>query len=374
MLDLILVIAIAAYSVRTVLFLIGNYIENKKDRKSGESVEFPLVSVIIPARNEEENIEQCIRSVALNNYPQSRYEIIIVNDRSTDKTGEILTTLESKYDNLRVITVAGESRYPNLKGKPGALQTGFDGASGEILLMTDADCTVSQSWISRMVARYSDPKVGLVASFTDVASNKMFEKFQAIEWLYMHTMARGGIGLRQSLGCFGNNLSIRRHVLDEIGGYSKIRFSVTEDLALLQEVERSGYCIGYIRSEESLVTTKPCTKVKEYISQRHRWAVGGMDLGLKAVFFVLSSTLVWLGILISALTCNLGWFVAIMAARLLGDFWLIETTLKKLKRQKYLLLIIPAVITFMLMELMSPLFLLKRKVRWKGQIFTNTSK
>jgi cellulose synthase/poly-beta-1,6-N-acetylglucosamine synthase-like glycosyltransferase len=371
---IILISAVAVFSLRTALFLLGNKRENTINDNIIKSNELPFISVIVPARNEEKNIGFCINSISENDYPKSKYEIIVVNDRSTDSTGSALEKLQKIYSNLRVITIAGEARYPNLKGKPGALQSGFDEAKGSIILMTDADCTVANTWISSMVQQYTNPSVALVASFTDVATRSMFDKFQAIEWTYMHTMARGGLGINQPLGCYGNNLSIRRSVLEEIGGYKNIRFSVTEDLALLQEVSRRKYITVYLRSPESLVTTQPCSSLKEYLRQRHRWAIGGMDLGLKAVYFVLTSTLIWLGLLVSVLILNPYWFLAILAIRLAGDSFLIETSLKKLKHQRYMKLILPADITFMLLELLAPFFLLKRNVNWKEQIFSKKSK
>lgn len=369
-LELIFIVSIVIFSIRSVLFLIGNKRENNEQKIEKKPDELPFVSVIIPARNEETNIERSITSLSESSYPKDKFEIIVVNDRSNDRTAEVLAFLKSKVDNLTVLNVDPNGSYKNLKGKPRALQTGFDCAHGEIILMSDADCTFPKEWIGEMILAYTDPKVGIAASLTRVEYSSIFEKMQYVEWIYMHTMARGGIGIHQPMGCWGNNLSVRRSVLEEIGGYTKIKFSITEDLALLQAVLARGYKARYERKPETLVATAPCTTVKEYLRQRHRWAVGGMALKMRAVFFVLSAVVLWIGIFAATFSQNFLWLAIILGSRTLLDLVLINTSMKILKLKKCGLFIIPEVFFFLLVELIAPFLLLKRNIEWKEQVFS----
>ncbi|MDQ1266509.1 MAG: hypothetical protein QG635_1661 [Bacteroidota bacterium] len=365
----ILISSLIIFILRTILFSIGAYRERNKKLIQKEQSENPYISIVVPARNEENNIAACIESISKNKYPSYKFEIIAVNDRSTDHTSEILSNLKQKYDNLKIIEISEEIAKKNLRGKPGALQAGIEAAKGDIVIMTDADCTVTPKWLETISENFNNPEIALVPSFTNVKGNRIFDKLQAVEWIYMHTMAMGGAGLNIILGCFGNNLSVRKNNFINIGGYEKIKFSVTEDYALMNAIAQTGAKINYVCSPDSLVSTLPCGNIKEYLSQHHRWATGGIDLGWKAVFFVGSTVAVWLGLLLSIISGNINWFITIFSARLLGDFALISPSIIKLRLKKLLKWLLPSVIFFMIIELIVPFLLLDKKIIWKGQVF-----
>jgi cellulose synthase/poly-beta-1,6-N-acetylglucosamine synthase-like glycosyltransferase len=365
----ILLFSFLIFGTRTLLFNIGSLRERRrKPSKKNYSIK-PFVSVIVPARNEAKVIANCIHSIHRNNYPKDRFEIIAVNDRSSDATGAILGKLKYKYDNLKVINIDKNNRNRNLMGKPGALQAGIDNAQGSILMMTDADCTVGKSWIRSIVKEYRNPKVGFVAGFTYVKGRKFFQIIQAIEWVYMHALGLAGIGLNNPLGCFGTNISIRKEVYNRIGGFEKIQFSVTEDLALERAVFNSGDKVRYLCSPKTLVSTLPTNDLMEYINQHHRWAVGGLDLGWRGFFFVASSVIFWLGLLTSLVFFDFYTFLAVIGFRVFCDFTIISPTLNSLKKQRLNLWIIPAVLFFIILEVLVPFLLLEKEIIWKDQKF-----
>lgn len=358
------------YGLRTIFFLIGFIRERKicRDQKSKDYT--PYVSVVVSAKDEEKNIEECILSVSQNNYPQDKFEIIAIDDRSEDRTGEILHNLQKTIPNLNVITIENDEQKEGMIGKARALQIGIENSKGEIILVTDADCTVAPEWISTMVQCYKDPNVGFVASFTNVTGGRLFDRIQSIEWIYMHTMALGGIGNNQPLGCYGNNISIRRKAFDLVGGYRKIPFSVTEDLALQQAIHKTKYKVHYLVHPDALVNTKPCDTFSEYIFQHHRWARGGVKLGWRAVIFVLSSFAIWAGLIYFLLNQHFLYAVVLLLIRIIGDSIVTTPSLIILKKQKYFIYLI-FVVFFLMMELIAPFLLLNKKVRWKGQVFRN---
>ncbi len=369
MLFYVVISAIVVYFLRSAIMFAGSIKSKQNQNIKADSDYLPFVSVIVPSRNEENNIETCIHSLMQTNYPHDRFEIVAVNDRSTDTTGEILNRLSKVYTNLKIVEISESTANPNLKGKAGALHRGINESKGEIVMMTDADCVVPKTWIRSISAYFSDDKVGLVAAFTMVKHESEFDKIQAIEWIYMHTMASAGVALGKPLGCFGNNLSIRRSVYDKIGGYEKIKFSVTEDLALIQAVHKTGDKIYYPCSSESSVSTLPCETFAEYISQHRRWAIGGLNLGWVAPVFVLSNILIWAAIIIAIFSGNLIWLFAVLFVRLFGDFSLIMTSIGKLKHEHLQSRILSSILYFMIIELIIPPLLLDKKIVWKGQVF-----
>ncbi|MDA3843001.1 MAG: glycosyltransferase [Candidatus Kapabacteria bacterium] len=369
LIPLIYIVALFVYITRTIFFLVGAAKEKNRKIPHLDLTEKPFVSVIIPARNEENNIEHCIDSLIKNSYPADKFEIIAVDDRSVDATAEILALLSLAHKNLKVVTISDKTLNKNLRGKPGALQAGINVSSGELILLTDADCTVSPDWIETMVSVYSDDEVGLVASFTNIRGNKLFDKVQAVEWIYMHTMASSGFGLKILLGCFGNNLSVRKTDLDKVGGYDNIEFSVTEDLALLREIRGLGKKARYICSTKTLATTNACKTMKEYLQQKKRWSVGGLDLGWNAVIFVLSSVTMWLGLIVSLVLGDYSVFAAILGIRIFSDYLLTVISVRKLELTKLKRWVLPSIFFFMIMELVAPFLVINKTIVWKDQVF-----
>ena len=139
MITIILICALIVYSFRTIIFFIGSEKERRKKNHGEKTATPPFISVVIPSRNEENNIAGCINSLGKSTYPTDRFEIIAVNDRSTDNTGQVLEQLKELYNNLVVVNILDESASPNMKGKPRALHEGIGRAKGSIILMTDAD-------------------------------------------------------------------------------------------------------------------------------------------------------------------------------------------------------------------------------------------
>lgn len=364
----IIIVAIGFYLFRTISLYIG--VANIRRRNKKSSSDFtPFVSVIVPARNEQSNIESALRAISESNYPPESYEIIAINDRSNDDTYNIMNSLTKDIPNLKIVNLTEPREEANLRGKPGALHLGILQSKGDIILMTDADCIVEPNWIRSVVQPYKDDSLGLQASFTLISGERPFDFVQAVEWIYMHTMASAGMGLNQPLGCYGNNLSIRREDYFALGGYPEIPFSITEDMALEKAVFEKGRGINYLTNHDAVVTTLPCETFKEYVSQHRRWAIGGLALGWRAVIFVLSSLLIWSALIVAIATGNLLWLFAVLFTRIAGDYALIYPTLMILRQYKLRPWLVPSILFFMLMELFIPFTLLSRKVVWKGQVF-----
>jgi cellulose synthase/poly-beta-1,6-N-acetylglucosamine synthase-like glycosyltransferase len=371
MIDLILIISFIIVLLRIIVFTIGAIIERNKRIIDLSNDELPFVSVVIPARNEEKNIRNCLNSISQSDYPTDKYEIIAVNDRSTDNTKSVLEELSEKISNLRIVNITNETAIKNLKGKPGALQAGIESAKSDIIIMTDADCTVHKQWIRTMTSVFNDPNIGLVASYPGIRTNTVFDKIQAVEWTYLHTLASAGFGLNQPLSSYGNNISVRKKDFLDIGGYHAVGFSVTEDLALVLAMHNAGKGIRHLTIESGSIITLPCPTLRDYIKQHHRWVIGGKGLGWKAFVFVLTSLAMWVGLLLSLITLQPIWFLAFLLQRIIGDFILTAPTAIILNQKKIIKWIIPSVFFFIPMELLAPFFLLKKDVNWKGQIFKN---
>ena len=275
MFDLILIASAIYYGIEIILFLIALTKDEKKNPVDDKNL--PNVSVVVAARNEEENIERCVKSIVEVDYPKDKLEIIVANDGSTDRTAEIVQNLQKDSPNLKLLNI--ETSINNLKGKANALAQAIDKASGEFIFMTDADCMVPKNWIKGML-KYFDDRTGVASGITIIEHGKIFYGMQSLDWAFLLGVAASVGKLFKPVACIGNNMAFRKKAYAEFGGYQNLKFSITEDFALFKAiVQNKKWNYAFPVDIETLVISKPVKTWKELYHQKKRWGTGGLDTG-----------------------------------------------------------------------------------------------
>ena len=234
-------------------------------------------SVVVPARNEEKNLPALLAS--LDEQTVHDFQLVLINDRSDDRTQEIMERYaRSATGPVEVVELTEADVIPFINPKQNALVHGTRRCTGEIILFTDSDCTVPPTWVADATARYDDPKLGLViGAITTRDDGGFVPRFHAFDHIFKYGYTAGSVGIGMPTGGFGNNLSIRREVLDEVGGFESLGFTTTEDAALIAAVRtRTRWKISAFISERTLVTTEPFSTVREVADQEVRWHIGGL--------------------------------------------------------------------------------------------------
>jgi len=363
MFPIILGIAIL-YWLRSLVFYWGARRAANPARARGYQ---PRISVVVAARNEEMNIGRCLQSLVAQEYPAERMEIIVMNDGSEDGTEEIISTFVTENPIVKYYQVQKENSH--LRGKTSAVAQGFDKATGEIFVTTDADCAVPREWL-REIASYFEPGTGLVAGFTVQEGTTIFSAIQSLDWVYLMTLGSAGVGLSKPLGCIGNNLALRREAYESVGGYRGIPFSVTEDLALLQAVCGTGkWGYKYPLNKNMFVTSVPCQDTRTLWAQKRRWAHGGKKLRLPGYLVLIVSLLMNIGILSSIVTLQWQTLAILWAVRWGADLMILMPTLKCFGMTGLLKYFFPYEVYAFLYEILLPFGLLKKEVAWKGRTF-----
>lgn len=228
--------------------------------------ETPMVSVIIPARNEAETLATCLHSVARQVYPSDRYEIILVDDHSTDATKGIASIIATKYPNIHVLKSEGA-------GKKAAIATGIRAAKGEIILQTDADCQIPYTWLPHMVAQFGADTALVSGPVELVWGEKWIERLQAVETMGLVAIGAGAMHADQPNMCNGANLGYRKAVFEEVNGFEGIDAVASgDDELLLQKIHSLGkYKMKFARCQEAIVQTMPQPDWKRLKAQRLRW-------------------------------------------------------------------------------------------------------
>jgi cellulose synthase/poly-beta-1,6-N-acetylglucosamine synthase-like glycosyltransferase len=262
------------------VLLIGLFREWRQDQrmirlgKEGESGEIPKVSVIIPLRNEARRMTGLLETLAVQDYPQA--EFVFIDDRSSDGTAELLRDFAEKREGVIIITLKENTGFNH---KQYALNQGIAMASGSLLLFTDADCEVPPGWISAMVRRMGDPRIGVTIGpvFKKCGGRGFFHLYQCFDHAIRYMYLAGSTGLGAAGGGFGNNLILSRKALQAIGGYGAVPASPTEDAALVSQIRsHSNYGIHSACGSDVAVMTQGESSWKALVNQTLRWNNGGL--------------------------------------------------------------------------------------------------
>lgn len=195
----------------------------------------PYVSIIIPTYNRKEDLKKCVDSVLQLNYPRDKYEIIVVDDGSTDGTYEFLKRLENEEPNLRVFSQEN-------KGPASARNLGIKNAKGEILFFTDDDCLVGKDWINQHLKYYSDKRIGGVGGTLWPIEMSFVEELKIGSYLDEYTQFMEINSAESGKGLATCNCSYRREVFDEVGLFDEsFPTAAGEDIELSKRALLNGY-------------------------------------------------------------------------------------------------------------------------------------
>lgn len=251
----------------------------------------PLLSVIVPARDEESNVERCLRSILATTY--SRLEVVLVDDHSRDATGEIATRIARDDPRLRVVPA------PDLPdgwfGKPWACLTGARAARGAILCFMDADTTQSPDLLPRMVNAMRSRELGMLSVAGAQEMHTFWETLLQPQVFSMLLMRYGGTeSVNRSRHAWdkianGQCIAIRRDAYDRVGGHAAVRDKVAEDLMLAQRLFVAGVATALVLGTTQLSTRMYASLGELVRGWRKNIFAGGIDAlpplrGARAVF------------------------------------------------------------------------------------------
>ena len=238
------------------------------------------ISVIIPARNEEDNIGYLLAALQHQTYPKNLFEVIVIDDHSEDRTAEIVR----QFNDVKLLSLQNEN-INSYKKK--AIETGIAAATGELIVTTDADCIPSENWLKTMAAFKEEQQAVFIAAPVVINCNSsIVQIFQAMDFMVLQGITGAVVHKNDLSMCNGANLAYERKAFDEVNGFAGVdHIASGDDMLLMHKIWRKyPGRVHYLKSKEAIVSTQPMKTWKEFFSQRIRWASKARQYDDKRIF------------------------------------------------------------------------------------------
>ncbi len=276
------------------------------------------ISVIIPARNEEETIGPLLQALQQQAYPTSLFEVIVVDDHSTDETAGIVR----QYPSAKLIQLK-EDGINSYKKK--AIETGIAAASGELIVTTDADCLPTAGWLQTIAAFKEEKQSIFIAAPVVIECNaSLLRVFQAIDFMVLQGITGAAVSKQKMSMCNGANLAYERKAFYKVNGFAGVdHIASGDDMLLMHKIwKQFPGNVHYLKSKEAIVSTQPMKTWKTFFNQRIRWASKARSYDDKRIIAVLLLVylfnLSFLGLLVGGFWNPVYWVCFI-------GLWLIKT-------------------------------------------------
>ncbi len=233
-------------------------------------------SIIIPARNEASNIGHCLQGILQQNYPATLFEVIVIDDHSTDSTSDIVENLQKVYKNLKLIKLVDELNGQIVNSyKKKAIENAISHAKGTWIITTDADCIIKKGWLeiyAAFIEQHNPVFVAAPVIFSNDGS--LVSTFQYIDFMSLQGITAAAVSAGFHNMCNGANLAYKKSVFYEVNGFWGIdKIASGDDMLLMNKIKKSyPNRIGFLYSQAAIVTTHPMPDWKSFFNQRIRWA------------------------------------------------------------------------------------------------------
>jgi cellulose synthase/poly-beta-1,6-N-acetylglucosamine synthase-like glycosyltransferase len=335
------------------------------------SIDVPFISVIIPVRNEEDNILHVLKSLEMQDHPTSRFEVLVTDDFSTDQTAERVH--QFMFNTTMSVRWISNSNGDAI-GKKAALKRAIDASKGDIVLTTDADCLMGLHWIQSMARAFSSADINMVTGFVkSQGGSTLMSRLEQLDQLVLSSVGATSVLSGKPVLCSGANLAFRKQAFYEVGGYNYGAKDPSGDDTYL--MLRMIPHVRFNKNQNSLVTTRSQSDWKTIVQQRIRWASKAKHYKEKRILaFGAFMTLLNLSPLVYLPFCflNVEIFIAMVywfSLKLIMDF-LFVSPFARFSNQRGLLKTLPIYSLIYPIYILMALFMIPfRGYEWKGRSY-----
>ena len=337
------VLIVIGYTLLILWFIFGFH-KLKVFTLSENNISLPTsFSVIIPFRNEAENLPVLLESLSSVQYVNTHWEVIFVNDHSEDDSLQIVTNYikshpEIEWQVLSLNTVKGSA-------KKAAIEKAISHTKHNWIITTDADCTIPEKWLLCFHEFIKASSCRMVAAPVSYHPSKTFlARFQLLDFLSLMGTTMGGFGAGTPFMCNGANLAYEKKTFLAVNGFSgNEHIAGGDDIFLMEKINRNyPDSVKFLKAKEALVLTKPENSLRNLLAQRVRWAAKAASYKSSiAIFtgilvFLMNILLLILFVLLVSGTISYHWCLYVFVIKFNVDFLLLYSTALFLKQENAL--------------------------------------
>ena len=342
-----------------------------------EPQQLPKFSIIIPARNEEASIAECLNDLLQQDLRATHYEVLVVDDHSTDRTAAVVAEIAAADAHQRVkLLTAPPEESDAVAYKKRALEKGIEAAQYPWIITTDADCQRRKSYLQTVAAFIQQHEPQLVSAPVSFHQEQSaFQRMQTLEFLGLIGIGAASIQHGQPNMCNGANLIFSKDAYEAVGGYSGLQGIASGDDELL--MHRIHQCfpgqVRFLKSLAATVFTKPASSLGEFLRQRKRWASKGShyeSAKLRVVVMLVGIFYLLLLVLLLNLLFFPDWWKWVVPALLLkwlGEALFLARVTRFFGRGKLMWLFLPASPLQLLYVVFTGLWAQFGGYTWKGR-------
>ncbi len=370
--NLLLILIFSTYLI--LVFVLWNG-WNKVGNLRGETCkeeDLLQVSIIIPVRNEANNVVDLLQDLEEQDYPVNKYEVLIIDDASEDNTVELIRGFKSSL---------GIKLYPLIptsfrSKKKAAIAQGVNIAKGDLILCTDGDTRVGKKWVKSMVSQFQTNKVKFISGPVNLMpANSLITKMQQIEFSSLIGTGAASIYYIFPNMCNGANMAFSKSAFEKVGGYrGKEDIPSGDDEFLMHKINKAfPQSIKFLKDDQAIVKTSPANSIRSFYSQRKRWAGKWKHYDLWQpktlagfIFTVQLSLLLSLFAVVNGMI-SIQIFISIIALKYLTDYLYLNSINKFFKNKVSLLAFTALQIVYPLYVIIIALTSTFGTYSWKGR-------
>jgi poly-beta-1,6-N-acetyl-D-glucosamine synthase len=365
----LIIILILIYCYFLLVFLFSLELKRDPDSCAMLPEQSRMISMIIPFRNEENNLSGLVEDLVAQSYPVHLWEVIFVDDHSEDHSAFFLASLIS--------AIPGFSYHklpPGKRGKKAALKEGIRQAKHDWIMQVDADCRIGSKFIASHVSFLEKHPSDLVAGLVNTrqGERRFLESFERLDILSLAGSGAGSFGLGRPMMCSGANLSYSRELYYATRSFDPEQETASgDDMFLMIGARKLGRILSYNTCMESIVLTEPARDLKTLVVQRMRWgsktgSYGMPDIQLLALLVALvNSSILLMPVWILLFPGTWPWLTGACLAKTIADFFLLFRITGITASRAELKLFIPVALLYYPIFLVTMLGALAGVKKWK---------
>ncbi|WP_210465141.1 glycosyltransferase [Rufibacter roseolus] len=331
-------------------------------------------SVIIPVRNEGQNIISLLQDLERQQYPASHYEVIVVDDHSEDATPELVRQFQGQTS--MSLTLLFLANFPGKRQKKAAVEIGIRHAQGDWIACTDGDCRLSPQWLQtfNQIRQSENPKM-ISGPVMYAPTQTLWQQLQALEFSALIGVGAASIAVQKPTMCNGANLAYEKAAFFAVNGFQgNEQVPSGDDEFLLHKIhQKYPGQITFAKAGEAVVQTPPAATVSQFLHQRVRWAskwkyYQSWSSQVLAVV-VLGANISVLVVLLGAVFNYWPWWLGgiVLTTKIVPDALLLQQVLGLFGKKRLLSLLWLLQLVYVPYIVLTAVLGLRGKYHWKGR-------